>query len=374
MEHAIRGLAGQPKLVAHLDLHMANYSIDTRYPIPMALRISSLAGNGMQGYAGDGGRATSALMDNPFHVEFDPQEHYLYIADCFNYRVRRVDMKSGEITTFAGNGEQGYTGDGGPATEASIDEIYAIQVDTQGHVYLLQRFNPSIRKVDVGTGIITTVAGNGTVGYSGDGGPATQAQMREPNDCVLDGVGGLLIADIQDQRVRRLDLASGLMTTFAGTGEKEHTGDGGKATEAGIFGARAICADGKGNTYICEREGGTLRKVDASGIITLIAGNGEKGYSGDGGPAIGVVFNGPKAIRCDRQGNVLIVDTENHAIRKLDVSTGIIDTVAGGHRGTEGDGGDALQAGLARPHGIVADSHDAMYIADSENHRVRVVK
>ena len=340
----------------------------------MALNISSIAGNGSQGFGGDGGPATAALMDNPFHVEFDPRERYLYIADCFNYRVRRLDMRSGEITTFAGNGVQGHTGDGGKATEASIDEIYAIQVDANGDVYLLQRFNPAIRKVEAGTGIITTVAGNGTVGYSGDGGPATHAQMREPNDCALDGVGGLLIADIQDQRIRRLDIASGMITTFAGTGEKEHTGDGGKAIEAGIFGARAVCVDGKGNTYICEREGGSLRKIDASGIITLVAGNGEKGYSGDGGPAIDVVFNGPKAIRCDTQGNVLVVDTENHAIRKLDVSTGTIDTVAGGHKGAEGDGGEAVKAGLARPHGVVTDSRGAMYIADSENHRVRLVK
>ena len=340
----------------------------------MALRISNMVGNGTQGYAGDGGRAMSALMDNPFHVDFDSEQRYLYVADCFNYRIRQVDVESGEIITFAGNGTQGYTGDGGPAIEASLDEIYALQVTPNGDVYILQRFNPAIRKVDAATGIITTVAGNGTIGYSGDGGPATEAQMREPNDCVLDGNGGLLIADIQDQRIRRLDLSTGIITTFAGTGEKEHTGDGGKASEAGIFGARAVCVDGNGNVYICEREGGSLRKIDSAGIITLIAGNGEKGYSGDGGPAINVIFNGPKAIRCDSKGNVLIVDTENHAIRRLDVSTGTIDTVAGGHKGAEGDGGDALKAGLARPHGIVTDKDDAMYIADSENHRIRMVK
>lgn len=340
----------------------------------MAQSISSIAGSGEQGFGGDGGPATAALMDNPFHLDFGPMGRYLYVADCFNYRVRRVDMNSGEITTLAGNGEQGHTGDGGPATEARIDEIYAVQVDARGDVYLLQRFNPAVRKVDVGTGVITTVAGDGTAGYGGDGGPATQAQMREPNDFALDGLGGLLIADIQDQRIRRLEFASGLMTTFAGTGRKEHTGDGGKASEAGIFGARAVCVDGKGNAYICEREGNTVRRIDSSGIITLVAGTGEKGYSGDGGPAIEATFNGPKAIRCDSRGNVLIVDTENHAIRRLDASTGIVETVAGGRRGPDGDGGDALEAGLARPHGIVTDSRDAMYIADSENHRVRLVR
>ncbi len=339
----------------------------------MTTTISSIAGNGEQGYSGDGGPATAATMDNPFHVEFDPAYRWLYIADCFNYAIRRLDVQSGELTTFAGTGEAGHTGDGGPATEAKIDEIYAIQVDANGNVYILQRFNPSIRKVDAATGVISTVAGNATSGFSGDGGPAAQAQMREPNDCVLDGRGGLLIADVQDQRIRRLDIASGVISTFAGTGEKEHTGDGGLASEAGIFGARAVCVDGRGNTYVCEREGNTLRRIDANGTITTVAGTGAQGYTGDGGPAIECEFNGPKAIRCDAEGNVLIVDTENHAIRKYEAATGIITTVAGGHQGPDGDGGPAVGAGLARPHGVVVDGDDAMYIADSENHRIRMV-
>ena len=246
----------------------------------MTTTISSIVGSGAQGYTGDGGPATLATMDNPFHVEFDPSYRWLYIADCFNYAIRRLDMQSGELTTFAGTGESGHTGDGGPAVEAKIDEIYAIQVDDNGDVYILQRFNPAIRKIDIATGIISTVAGDTTVGYGGDGGPAIQAQMREPNDCILDGKGGLLIADIQDQRIRRLDIASGMMSTFAGTGEKEHTGDGGKASEAGIFGARAVCVDGNGNTYMCEREGNTLRRIDAGGIISDRCGHRRAGLYG----------------------------------------------------------------------------------------------
>ena len=340
----------------------------------MTTSITSIVGSGEQGYSGDDGPATLATMDNPFHVEFDPSYRWLYIADCFNYAIRRLDMQTGELTTFAGTGEAGHTGDGGPATEAKIDEIYAIQVDDNGDVYILQRFNPAIRRIDIATGIISTVAGDTTVGYGGDGGPAIQAQMREPNDCILDGDGGLLIADIQDQRIRRLDIESGMISTFAGTGEKEHTGNGGLAIDAGIFGARAVCVDGKGNTYVCEREGNTLRRIDSDGIITRVAGTGATGYSGDGGPAIDCEFNGPKAIRCDGDGNVLIVDTENHAIRKYDASSGIITTVAGGHEGPDGDGGPAVGAGLARPHGVVVDSEGAMYIADSENHRIRVMR
>lgn len=256
---------------------------------------------------------------------------------------------------------------------ARIEEIYAMQVADNGDVYILQRHSPAIRKVDASTGVITTVAGDGTVGHGGDGGPATSAQMREPNDCALDGVGGLLIADIQDQRVRRLDIETGIITTFAGTGAKVHSGDGGPAARAGIFGARAVCVDGRGNTYICEREGNSVRKVDPNGIIIPVAGTGEYGYTGDNGPAIDATLNGPKAIRCDADGNVLVVDTENHAVRRIDVSDGTISTIAGGHQGSGGDGGDPVLAGLARPHGVVVDAQGAIYIADSENHRVRRV-
>jgi sugar lactone lactonase YvrE len=336
--------------------------------------ITSIAGSGNKGFGGDGGLAAQALLDNPFHVELDASQKNLYFADCFNYRVRKVDLNTGVVVTVAGTGEAGYSGDGGPATQARIEEIYALQVDTNGDIYMVQRFNPSIRKVDAQTGIISTVAGDGAVGSQGDGGPATSAQFREPNDCVLDGKGGLLIADVQDQRIRRLDLTTGIISTFAGTGEKVHSGDGGPAIEAGILGARAVCVDGKGNTYICEREGNCIRKVDANGTITTISGKPERGYDGDGGHAIDATFNGPKAIRCDAAGNVFVVDTENHAIRVIDVSNGTISTVAGGHVGPEGDGGDPLKAGLARPHGVVINNEGAFYIADSENHRVRLVK
>ena len=334
----------------------------------MATAITDIAGTREQGYAGDGGPALRSLMDNPFHVDLDPSGRALYIADCFNYRVRKVDLETNIITTVAGTGEAGSAGDGGRAVEARLDEIYAIQVDTNGDVYIVQRFSPAVRKIDVTTGVITTVAGDGSVGHGGDGGPAPRAQMREPNDCALDGKGGLLIADVQDQRVRRLNIESGTISTFAGTGEKVHSGDGGRATEAGIFGARAVCVDGMGNTYICEREGNSIRKVDQDGTITTFAGTGEKGHSGDNGPATQATFNGPKAIRCDGDGNLLVVDTENHAIRKVDRSTGIITTVAGGRRP-----GDSNDAALSRPHGLVVDSNGAIYVADSENHRVCLV-
>ena len=328
---------------------------------------------GSQGYKGDSGPALDSLMDNHFHVDLDKSERYLFIADCFNYCVRMVDLKTGVITKVAGTGKPGYSGDGGLALDADIDEIYAVQVASNGDLYIVQRFHPAVRKVDHATGIITTVAGDGTIGNGGDGGLAIKAQLKEPNDCALDSQGGLLIADVQDQKIRRLDFGSGIITTFAGTGEKMNSGDGGLALEAGILGARAVCVAPKGEVYLCEREGNSIRMIDTDGVIHHIAGGEQKGYSGDGGPAVSATFNGPKAIRCDHQGNVLVVDTENHSIRQIDVSSGFISTIAGGQLGSQGDGGDAVLAGLARPHGVIGDSKGRFYIADSENHRIRFV-
>jgi sugar lactone lactonase YvrE len=237
-----------------------------------------------------------------------------------------------------------------------------------------ERGNPIVRKIDGTTGIITTLAGTGEHGYSGDGGPATQATLREPNDVCLDGKDGLLIADIQDQRIRRVDLRTGLITTFAGTGEKSRAGDGKRATAASLMGPRAVCMDTLGNTYICEREGNGVRKVDAQGILTTVAGaEAVRGYTGDGGPALAATWGAPKAMRCDPQNNIIVVDTENNAVRRIDVRTGMVTTIAGGHEGDDGDGGPATAAGLARPHGCGLDAAGNFYIADTHNNRVRVV-
>jgi hypothetical protein len=339
-------------------------------------KMETVAGTGKAGYAGDGGKAADALLRQPFHCDLDAAGN-LFIAEAENHCIRRVDAKTGIITTVAGSGEKGYAGDGGKATRAKMNEPYAIVVDGNGDLYIVDRLNAVIRKVDGTTGTISTVAGNGQKGFAGDGGKATEAQLREPNDCCLDGRGGLLIADVADWRVRRLDLKSGVITTFAGTGrpkekvERTQIGDGGSAAKAVLVGARAVCVDGKGNIYICEREGNALRRVDANSVITTVAGTGMKGYGGDDGPALQATFNGPKGVRCDRAGNVYVVDTENHAIRKFDAASGKVTTVAGGRKGAGGDGGDATQAGLDRPHGCIIDKRGAIYIADSNNNRVR---
>ena len=332
--------------------------------------IQSVVGTGEEGYTGDGGPATLALIGEAYGCDFDRYDN-LYISDGRNHTIRRIDRENWNITTVVGTGEQGYSGDGGPAISATLNNLYSLQVDVNGDIYIVDRLNSVIRKVDFKTKIITTVAGTGISGYSGDGGLGVDAELREPNDCFLDRSGGLLIADIQDQRIRRLDLVSGKIETFAGNGLKERSGDGRLARDASLMGPRAVCMDSQGNTYICEREGNGVRKVDVNGIISTYAGTGEQGYSGDGGLAVTAKWGAPKALRCDNQDNLIVVDTENNAVRKIDFISGVVTTIAGGHQGGDGDGGICILAGLERPHGCGIDSNGYIYIADGGNHRVR---
>lgn len=344
--------------------------------------IATFAGTGKAGYRGDGGPAHLAELDLPFHCELGKsgQESVLFVTEAGNHCIRRINLKTGVITTVVGTGKKGYTGDGGDARLATINDPHAAVVDDEGNLYIADRLNAAVRRVDAKRGIMTTLAGGVKKDTNGDGGKASEAALREPDDVFLDGKGGLLIADVGDWRIRRVDLKTGTISTFAGIGrqagkiDRQKVGDGGPASKAVVVGARAVCVDGKGNTFICEREGNSIRKVDAQGTITTYAGTGEKGYSGDGGAATKATFNGPKAIRCDRDGNLLVVDTENHAVRRIDAKSGVITTVAGGKKGDKGDGGDPLKAELDRPHGCIMDASGNLYIADSHNNRVRKVQ
>lgn len=344
--------------------------------------MHTLAGTGKKGYSGDDGPAKDALLNQPFHCEVDGKGN-LYIAEAENHIIRKVNLKTGTISTIAGNGKKGYTGDGGKATAATFNEPYAVVLDKDENLYIADRLNAVIRKVDGKTGVISTIVGTGKKGFSGDGGPGTKATLVEPNDVFLDGKGGLLIADVADWRIRRLDLKTGIVNTFAGTGRpaksgkglaSDRIGDGGPADKAVVVGARAVCVDSKGNVYICEREGSRIRKVDHKGIINTISGDGTWGEAGDGGPIAKAVYRGPKGIRCDTEGNVYVVDCENHSVRKLDLKNDKVSTVAGGRKGTGGDNGPATKAGMDRPHGCIIDANGILYIADSNNNRVRVVK
>ena len=335
--------------------------------------IRTVVGTGEAGYSGDDGPAASATLREPFMCAFDTSGN-MFFCEARNHVVRRVDASTGHVTTVAGTGAAGYSGDDGPATDATLNEPYSLEVDAGGHIYVVDRLNAAVRRIDGDTGVIMTVAGTGEPGYSGDGGPGNLAQLREPNDCFLDGRGGLLIADIQDQRVRRLDLETGIIDTFAGNGEKARGGDGMPARQASILGSRAVCMDQHGNTYIAEREGNGVRVVTAGGIMGTVAGvSAERGYTGDGGSALSATWGAPKALRCDATGNVIVVDTENHAIRKIDTNTGVVTTIAGGQLGGHGDGGPATDAGLDRPHGCGITASGQIYIADSNNHRIRMV-
>jgi DNA-binding beta-propeller fold protein YncE len=254
-----------------------------------------------------------------------------------------------------------------------LAEPYGVVVDRAGNVYTADRLNSRVRRIDGASGTITTLAGTGDAGSFGDGGPAARAGLAEPNGLAFDAdERQLYIADVADHRVRVVDMSSGMIATFAGSGVAEHGGDGGPAAKAGVFGARAVKRAADGTVYILERQGSSLRAVDpATGIIRKVAGTGARGFGGDGGPALAAVFDAPKEMALDRDGSLIIVDTENHAIRRIDRATGIVTTIAGGHKGPEGDGGPATAAGLDRPHGAVVGPDGAIYIGDTNNHRIR---
>jgi streptogramin lyase len=336
--------------------------------------ITTVVGTGEQGFAGDGGPATKALLNGPFDLCFDGAGN-LYFSDTFNHRIRRVDARTGIITTVAGNGEKGFYGDRRLATVAALNEPYGVVVDRPGNLYIADRLNRRVRRVGAASRVITTVAGIGEAHYSGDGGPAAKAGLVEPNGLAF-GVRGaaLYITDVADHRVRVVNLSSGKIATFAGSGAAEHSGDGGLATRAGTFGARAVKVGADGTVYILERQGSSLRAVDPiTGIISTIAGTTARGYSGDGGPALQAVFDAPKEMAIDHDGGLLIVDTENHAIRRVSLATGIVTHFAGGRQGAGGDGAPAERAGLDRPHGAVVGPDGAVYIGDTNNHRIRKV-
>jgi DNA-binding beta-propeller fold protein YncE len=334
--------------------------------------ITTAVGTGERGFAGDGGPAARALLNGPFDIGFEPGGN-LYFSDTFNHRIRRVEARTGIITTVAGSGEAGHAGDGGPATTAAFNEPYGIAVDHAGNIYVADRRNHCVRRIDRSSGVVTTFAGNGGAGFGGDGGPAARAGMVEPNGLAFDpDQRRLFIADVADNRVRVVDLALGTIATFAGSGEAAHSGDGGPAAAAGVWGARAVKVAPDGRVYILERQGSSLRAVEPrSGVISTVAGTGARGYGGDGGPAQAAVFDAPKEMTIGPGGDLLIVDTENHAIRRIDIEGGTVDTIAGGRKGSGGDGGPAREAGLGRPHGIAVASDGALYIGDTENHRIR---
>ena len=331
--------------------------------------ITTIAGTGKFGFSGDGGPATEAWIELPTGIAVDGAGN-LYIADFGNGRIRKVDS-TGTITTVAGTGGLGFRGDGGPATEAWIELPTGIAVDGAGNLYFADAVNDRIRKVD-STGTITTVAGTGLRGFSGDGGPASQAPINTPTGIAVDGAGNLYFAETRNHRIRKVDSA-GTITTVAGTGRRGFSGDGGPASQAGLNSPYGVAVDGAGNLYITDRNNFRIRKVDSTGMITTVAGTGLRGFSGDGSPASQAQIELPTGVAVDGVGNLYIADAGNFRIRKVD-STGVITTIAGtGERGFSGDGGPASQAQISHIRGVAVDGVGNLYIADAGNYRIRLL-
>ncbi|HXP08168.1 MAG TPA: Ig-like domain repeat protein [Acidobacteriaceae bacterium] len=334
--------------------------------------ISTFAGNGTAGYAGDGVLATSAQLNSPVGVAFDSAGN-LYIGDNSNSRVRKVNAATGIITTVVGNGTAGYSGDGGPATSAELNGPEVVALDSAGNLYIAEYYNNRIRKVAAATGIITTVAGNGTQNYSGDGGSATSAALWSPTGVAVDSANNLYIADFGNHRIRKVTAATGIITTVAGNGTLGYSGDGGPATGAELADPTHVVLDSVGNLIIADPGNNRVRKVTvATGIITTVAGNGTGAYAGDGGPATSAALHNPEYLTLDSADNLYIGDYLNNRVRKVNAATGIITTVAGNGTGAySGDGGPTTSAELHFPSAIAFDNVGNLYVSDLGNSRIR---
>jgi sugar lactone lactonase YvrE len=391
--------------------------------------ISTIAGNGEPAHAGDDGPAVAASVNEPKNIAVDRADH-LFIADSENHVIRRVDLKTGVIVTIAGRpmepiiremsggvqddplpmdeddplggptqevtsrftqsrdvsgtvrfvtgtqvGAKRFSGDGGSAVEAQLNFPGAVAIDEQGHVYIADTMNHRIRKVDANSGLITTIAGTGQKRWSGDGGPAVSAALNEPTALALDQKGRLYIADQSNHRVRRLDLDTGIITTVAGTGEAGYSGDGMPAHEAALSGPSGLAIGADGTLYIADTFNGRIRKVDVeTSVMTTVAGDGSE-YRYQGNPhEFSTSLSRPYGIALEADGHLLVTDSDSHLIRRWHRQKKIITRVAGsGSAGYSGDGGLPLESCLNYPFGLAVDHQGNIYIADTFNHRIRMI-
>jgi hypothetical protein len=347
-----------------------SYSGDTTFAASATGNIIAIAGDGTLGSTGNGGPATSAQLDFPAGVAVDGAGD-LFVPDQSNLVIREVNT-SGIISVVAGNGTYGSGGDGGPATSAQLSYAAGVAADGAGDLFIADQFNQEIREVNTG-GSISTVAGDRIAGYSGNGGPATSAELDYPAGVAVDAAGDLFIADTHNQVIREVLHANGEILTVAGNGTAGYSGDGGKATSAELFDPAGVAVDGAGDVFIADSYNSVVRKVNTSGIISTIAGTGLAGYSGDGKLATKAELNTPTGVAVDRAGDLFIADQYNNVVREVNTS-GIITTVAGtGSHGYSGDGGPATKAQLFDPIGLMLDSAGDLFIADSGNYAVRQV-
>ncbi len=334
-----------------------------------AFTISTIAGTGSAGFAGDGGPAAAAQLNNPCALALDGSGN-LYIGDQVNYRIRKITA-DGNINTAVGTGTAGDSGAGGAATSAAIRSSCGMVLDGSGNLYFADTGNHEVKKV--ASGNISTIAGTGTGGYFGDGHPATQAQLKSPTGVVLDSAGNIYIADSGNHAIRKI-ATDGTISTFAGNGNAGYSGDGGGAGGATLNNPTGLAIDGSGNIYVADTDNSVIRKITpGGGTITTIAGNGFGTFSGDGGAALRASLSHPRGVVVDTAGNLYIADTVNSRIRVV-TPNGVINTVAGtGALGNFGDGGPATSAVLNFPTGMAINAAGKLYFADTQNNNIRLL-
>jgi streptogramin lyase len=341
---------------------------------PSPWRIETVAGTGKAELGDNEGLADKVNIGDPFGVEIGP-DGALYITEVRNHRVWRMERETKQIRCIAGNGTKGYAGDGGPATAAQLNEPYEVRFDDRGNIYFVEMQNHLVRMVDRDTGNISTVAGTGHPGYSGDDGPALKAQFQRPHSIVVQG-NDLYIADIGNHRIRKVDLKTGDVTSIAGAKQKKLPQDGLIALGQPVLGPRALFLS-KQTLWVALREGHSVWSLSLrNGKWSHTSGTGQKGFEAGSMPAKTATYNGPKGVAVGPQGGVYVVDTENHAIRRIDLDSGRVETIAGAgpqSGGFGGDGGDALRAKMNRPHGICVADDGSVFVGDTLNHRVRKI-
>jgi streptogramin lyase len=336
-------------------------------------RIETAAGTGVRGTSGAGGPAREAQLDAPFGIVRGP-DGALWFCEYTGQRIRRI-APDGTLTNEFGSGKKGYAGDGGPAGEAEFNLPHEIRFDRAGDLFVVDMSNHAVRKIEMSSRVIRTIAGTGQPGYSGDGGPAVQAQFKQPHSIQFGPQGELFVCDTGNHVVRRMDLQSGRIETFAGTGTPGATPNDSPLAGTPLRGPRSLDVDARGSLWLATREGNQLFQIDLrSGRIFHKAGTGAKGFAGHGGPALEALLNGPKGVATDAKGNVWIVDTETHSIRRYDAATGTLHLMAGTGQKGDGPDGDPLQCAMNRPHGVFVDADGAVWITDSEAHKIRVMR
>ena len=335
--------------------------------------ITTAAGTGKTANNGVSGSATALNLPWPFGLAIGPNGG-IYMTGCIHHRVWRMDPLTQQIQVVAGSGTKGWSGDGENPLKARMDQPYEVQLDEQGNMYIVEMANHLIRKVDIASQKIHTLAGDGVAGFRGDGDRAQNARFRSPHSIALDDRGYLYVADIGNHRIRSVNLENGSIATFAGTGSQEQTEDGALVKNVHLNGPRTMAKDRQGNIFLTLREGNAVYWIDANTQrIHHVAGTGKGGYTGDGGDALLADLAGPKGIAVDAD-DIFIADTESHTIRVINRSSGLISTVVGDGTQHDGPNGSPLKCGLARPHGVCLDAEGRLYIGDSDNHRIRVLR